>query len=130
MSLPLTTGCTLSCSFGVAPSPFVADGLGLPQVLGALPAATIMAIVPFTNVMPFGMCQSMANPTVASATAAAMGVLTPMPCVPVIAGPWAPPSVATTSTALPLATTDSKCTCSWGGVISVAAPVAGPLSIT
>ncbi len=38
---------------------------------------------PFVSIMPFAMCTSPANPTVAAATAAAMGVLTPMPCIPV-----------------------------------------------
>ena len=31
------------------------------------------------NIMPFGVCASLANPTTASATSAAMGVLTPYP---------------------------------------------------
>lgn len=38
------------------------------------------------------LCQSLANPTVATATAAALGVLTPMPCMPVIPTPWLPGS--------------------------------------
>lgn len=39
------------------------------------------------NVAPFGMCKTQANPQVAAATAAAQGVLTPMPCLPVIGAP-------------------------------------------
>ena len=47
---------------------------------------------PFVNILPFGMCMSLANPMVAAATAAALGALTPMPCIPVTPAPWVPGS--------------------------------------
>ena len=72
----------LQCSFGMAPSVLA---VVVPEVLTETkPAANITDNVPMVNILPFGMCQSLANPTVAAATAAALGVLTPMPCVPVI----------------------------------------------
>ena len=80
----------LKCSFGMAPSSLV---VVVPLVgTESKPAANIIDHVPMTNIMPFGMCQSLANPEVAAATTAALGVLTPMPCVPVIPAPWAPGS--------------------------------------
>jgi hypothetical protein len=118
----LTTGCMLTCSFGLTPSPFVALDLpGKPSV-DAMPAATILEIVPEDNVSTFGMCESMANPEVAAATAAAMGVLTPMPCVPVIVVPWDPPSAVLTYDGVPLANVESTCMCTWGGEIAVDVP--------
>ena len=79
-------GATLQCSFGVAPSALMV----LPQnrvLTGPVPsAANIMDNKPLVNILPFGMCSSLANPTVAIATAAALGVLTPMPCIPVTPG--------------------------------------------
>ena len=54
-----------------------------------VPDANIMDHIPMSaDIMPFGMCISPSNPTVASATAAAMGVLTPMPCIPNTPAPW------------------------------------------
>ena len=119
----LTTGCVLTCTFGITPSVFITEPLpGKPVIEGALDAATIMDIIPFDNILPFGMCESLANPEVAAATAAALGVLTPMPCVPLIPDPWEPPSLMMFYEALPLATVESKCLCAWGGEISVDAP--------
>lgn len=119
----LTTGCMLSCSFGAAPSAFIATEMpGKPSLNEVLEAGTIFDIVPVENIPPFAMCSSMANPEVASATAAAQGVLTPMPCVPVIPAPWAPPSAILMANEMPLATIESKCECAWGGMISVTAP--------
>lgn len=88
MALAVCGGAMLQCSFGMAPSSLMV----LPQnkVTNVMGLANIMDNKPMVNIMPFGMCSSMANPTVASATAAALGVLTPMPCIPVIPGPWAP----------------------------------------
>jgi hypothetical protein len=74
-----------------------------------------------TNIPTFGMCQSMANPTVASATAAAMGVLTPMPCIPVIAAPWTPGGQVKVMN-MPALINNAKCMCNWGGQISVVNP--------
>jgi len=121
----LTSNCPLKCSFGTAPAPFQSLPLpGKPVFMAALNGATITDIVPVVNIPPFGMCSSLANPQVAAATAAAQGVLTPMPCVPVIPAPWAPPSPITSWTGVPLATVQSKCLCAWGGQISVVQPVA------
>jgi hypothetical protein len=85
-------------------------------------AATIMDNKPMANIPPFGMCNSMANPQVASATAAALGVLTPMPCVPVIAAPWTPGSPMVLIGGKPALNNMSKCMCNWGGVISINMP--------
>ena len=84
-----------------------------------MPAANIMDYVPMVNVMSFGMCSSLANPTVSSATAAAQGVLTPMPCIPVTASPWTP-GVPTVTIGGMSAVNDS-CTlnCSYGGLIQI-----------
>ena len=123
----LTTGATLKCTMGAAPSVFTAQGLpGVPQTLGSLPAATITEFVPMMNIPPFGMCKSPANPTVASATAAAMGTLTPMPCVPNVVAPWDPPSGVVTVNGLAVATAQSKCMCAYEGTISVQMPTQGP----
>src|ERR1700750_2573953 len=86
MGMQVCMGAMLQCSFGVAPSSLVV----LPQnrVLTGTPAANIMDNKPMVNIMPFGMCSAPANPAVIAATAAALGVLTPMPCVPVTPAPW------------------------------------------
>jgi len=114
-------GATLQCSFGAAPSKLVV--LPLNRVMTSnVPAANIMDHKPFVNILPFGTCSSMANPAVASATAAAMGVLTPMPCIPVVAAPWAPGIPTILIANKPTLDNSSKATCNWGGVISITVP--------
>jgi len=111
----------LQCSFGMAPSTLVVT----PEnkvMMENKPAATIMDNVPMKNIMPFGMCQSLANPQVAAATAAAMGVLTPMPCMPVIAAPWVPGSPTQMIANKPILNNTSKLMCNWAGVIQIVNP--------
>ena len=74
------------------------------------------------NILPFGVCTSMANPMVAAATAAALGVLTPMPCVPVPAGIWAPGVLKVMLGGMPALDNTCKLMCAWGGVIQVLNP--------
>jgi len=116
----VTSGALLKCSFGMAPSSLMVVDPTRPKVQG-MPMANIMDNKPMANIMPFGMCQSMANPTVASATAAAMGVLTPMPCMPVIAAPWMPGGKEMVSN-MPALLDNCKCMCNWGGNIAVNFP--------
>lgn len=114
-------GAMLQCSFGVAPSSLVV--LPVNRVMaGGVPAANIMDYVPMLNVMPFGMCQSPANPMVAAATAAAMGVLTPMPCIPVTAAPWTPGAPTVLIGNMPALDSNSMLMCNWGGVIKINSP--------
>ena len=62
-----------------------------PRVMScSQPAATIMAFKPMANIPGFGACMSPMNPQVIAATAAALGVFTPQPCIPVTTSPWAP----------------------------------------
>jgi hypothetical protein len=114
-------GAMMACTFGVAPSTLVV----LPKnrmLTSNQPAANIMDNVPMLNIMPFGMCNSPSNPTVAAATAAALGVLTPMPCVPTIPGPWAPGAATVMLSNQPALDNVSKLNCAYGGVISITNP--------
>ena len=109
-------GAMCQCTFGAAPSPLTVTPEN--RVLTSnMPAATIMDNVPMKNIMPFGMCSSMANPTVAAATAAALGVLTPMPCVPLTVAPWMPGCPTVMVNKKPLLNNTSKLICGYGGVI-------------
>lgn len=117
----VVNGAMLTCSFGMAPSTFTA----LPAnrtMIGNQPAANIQDHVPMLNIMPFGMCTTLANPMVASATAAAMGVLTPQPCIPATSAPWVPGSPTVMVGGKPALQSGCQVLCQWGGVITVSSP--------
>ena len=120
MGLLVCNGAQLMCSFGAAPSALVVTPQN--KVLCGTPAANIMDMKPMVNIMPFGMCSSMANPQVAAATAAALGVLTPMPCIPSITGPWAPGSTTVLLGGNPALNNTCKCMCAYAGVIQIVNP--------
>lgn len=118
MGFEVVSGALLQCSFGAAPTALVV--LPVNRVMaGGPPAANIMDYAPIVNIPTFGTCTSLANPTVASATAAAFGALTPMPCVPATAAPWMPGSPTVLIGGMPALNNSSKCLCSFGGVISI-----------
>ncbi|MCM1157416.1 MAG: DUF4280 domain-containing protein [Bacteroidales bacterium] len=119
-------GAMCACSFGMAPSVLMVTPEN--KTLTTMPLATVMDNVPMKNILPFGVCSSPANPAVASATAAALGVLTPMPCIPVIVAPWAPGSTKVLITNKPALTGTSKLSCAYGGVIQISNP--GTLTIS
>lgn len=120
MSVLVTSGTQLMCSFGAAPS--VLQVLPTGKVLCGTPVANIMDSAPIVNVSPFGMCTSMANPMVSAATAAAMGVLTPQQCIPAIIGPWSPGSATVMVGGKPAVNNTCKLMCAYAGVIQVVVP--------
>ncbi|MBR0679618.1 DUF4280 domain-containing protein [Roseomonas eburnea] len=110
-------GAQLKCSFGTTPS-----ALGVPpknRAWSTTPCATILDHVPTANIRPFGMCMSPSNPQVAAATTAALGVLTPQPCIPCTVTPWTPGVPANTLAGAPILNDTSTLACTWGGVITV-----------
>ena len=120
MAQMVCMGAMMQCSFGTGPANLVVLD---PTVLSeGPPTANIMDNKPFANVPPFVMCTSLANPAVASATAAAQGVLTPMPCTPVIPGPWAPGSPTVMLRGMPALNNTSKLMCAYAGVIQIVMP--------
>ena len=105
MPMQVCMGATMMCTMGMAPSSLVV--LPVNRVMtDEVPDANIMDHIPLVNIMPFGMCMSPANPMVAAATAAAMGVLTPMPMLGDM------PTLDDTSTLM----------CMWAGVITFVLP--------
>jgi hypothetical protein len=111
-------GASLMCSFGTAPTSLVV--LPKSRVNSRnMPAANIMDSIPMVNVMPFGMCITVTNPAVAAATSAALGVLTPQPCIPVTPSPWTPGSATVLIGNLPAVNNTCTLNCTWGGVITV-----------
>jgi len=118
MAMAVCSGGMMTCSFGMAPSTL--NILPDKMILASnKPMANIMDNKPIVNISPFGMCNSLANPQVASATSAAAGVLTPMPCIPNIVAPWTPANPKVLVKNIPSINNSSKLTCLWGGLISI-----------
>lgn len=113
----VVTGAMMMCTFGMAPSSLVVLPVRT-KMLSNVPRGNIMDFAPMVNIMPFGMCNTPSNPTVAAATAAAMGVLTPMPCIPAITTPWMPGNPMVLVQGQPALTRMCRNMCMWGGQIS------------
>jgi hypothetical protein len=121
MPMQVCMGANMMCTFGMAPSSLVV--LPTNKVFtNMVPDANIMDHIPMVNIMPFGMCMSPSNPEVAAATAAALGVLTPMPCIPVTPSPWSPGAATVMLGNQPTLDNVSMLTCTWGGVITFVTP--------
>jgi hypothetical protein len=114
----VTNGAMLTCSFGVAPSTLTVVPASMVNASN-LPAATTMDNIAMTNIMPFGMCTTLTNPQVASATTAASGVLTPQPCIPVTTAPWTPGSPTVMIGKKMALQNTCQLMCAWGGVITI-----------
>ena len=112
----VNAGSLLTCTMGATPAALV---VVVPTTTAqGPPAANTMDCAPITNIPTFGMCMSPANPMGAAATAAALGVLTPMPCIPVTT-PWTPGAPMVLVRNFPALDAASKCMCGYGGQISV-----------
>ncbi len=120
MGIPVVAGATCLCTMGTSPGQLNPTNQANIRI-GGKPAASIADVAPMTNVTPCGMCTSLANPAVASATAAALGVLTPQPCTPVPAGGWVCPGKVRVA-GKPVLTNDGKLMCAYGGTISILNP--------
>jgi len=121
MPAQVVMGASLRCSFGNTQAKLIVLPINRVFVEGQL-AATIMDHLPMVNICSFGMCSSLANPQVAAATSAAMGALTPMPCLPVTVTPWIPDVTKTLIGKLPALGGTATCSCTWAGLIQVADP--------
>lgn len=110
-------GAVMQCSQGVAPSTLIPTPKT--AMTSYVMAANILDHIPIMNIPPFGMCRSPANPVVAAATAAALGVLTPMPCVPATPAPWIPGAPTVLLCGAPALNDSSKLMCIWAGTISI-----------
>ena len=111
----------MMCSFGAAPSSLVVLPIHR-TMTSQQPDANIMDYVPMVNIQPFGMCLSPANPMVAAATAAALGVFTPQPCIPCTTAPWVPGALTVMLDNAPTLDNVSQLMCMWGGVITFTTP--------
>jgi hypothetical protein len=121
MPVLVTSGATLLCTMGTAPSPLVVPPTRQTNA-GGRPVATIADHQPKTNIQPFGQCRSLANPVVAAATAQRQGALTPAPCIPDTRAPWAPGSPTVMTGNVPALNNTGKCACQWAGIVSIVSP--------
>ncbi len=120
MSVAVVAGASVQCTMGLAPGQLLVTSQTM-VLAGGRPAATVTDAAPITNITPCGMCTSLANPTVASATAAALGVLTPMPCVPAPAGIWTCAGTPLVG-GMPALSVEGTLVCSYGGSLCIISP--------
>lgn len=122
MAKCVCNGAKIACSFGTGPKTMMVLPLNRVLTANTKPIANNLDIIPFLNIPPFGSCMSIANPMVIAATAAAFGVLTPQPCIPIPVSPWSPAAIKTKIGGNPVVLANSKTMCAWAGSISVVNP--------
>lgn len=129
MGNPAVATAVCQCTFGAAPAPLTVTSQT--TVTGQnLLVGTIMDMP--KPPMTFGLCCCSNNPAVIAATSvtyrvpppvaatlAKAGIMTPAPCIPACAAPWAPGSPTVIVSGKPALNNSSKCACSYGGVISI-----------
>jgi len=120
MAMQTCMGATTMCSMGAVPASMIA--LPVNKCITPMPTANILDAKPFVNIVPMGVCMSILNPTVAMATGLAMGVLTPMPCIPAPLGVWLPGSLKVLLGGMPALDHTAKAFCAYGGVIQQVLP--------
>jgi hypothetical protein len=123
MALYVCNGAKLKCSMGSREAEFCV--IPTERVMVYIEEnliGTIMDNKPFVNIMPFGQCSSLANPTVAAATAACNGKLQKMPCVPNTVTPWIGGKMTVLVSDEPTILDNSKLMCIWAGMIEITNP--------
>jgi hypothetical protein len=126
MPKQVVDGAMMMCTMGTGPGKLTVLPINMTDG-DSKPAATVMDFKPMVNIPGFIMCISPANPQVAAATAAAFGVLTPQPCIPVTTSPWQPGSLTTTIQNQAALLETDMCMCTWTGVITIT--MAGQVTI-
>ncbi len=122
MGQAAVTGATMTCPFALVPTPVPLGVTNNTKVLiGGKPAGTISDAAAMVNIPSFGMCTTLSNPQVAAATSAALGVLTPQPCVPQTTA-WLPAQAKVLIGGKPCLTGDCSVMCMYGGKISILMP--------
>jgi hypothetical protein len=111
----------IRCSQGTIPSLLVVPS-DSPATADNKPVARVADRVSKKNIITFGMCRSLQNPQVASATSAALGVLTPQPCIPATNQDWSPGAAFAVAHEVNVLSSDSTCRCDWGGTIDILDP--------
>lgn len=120
MGQVVCTGTLAQCAMGAAPMPLTFINPMLNTT--GIPVGCILDMAPFLNIPTFGVCKSLANPMTAALTAAAWGVFTPGPCIPVPAGIWIPVKPTVTGSTAPIITSDCMLMCGYGGCIKISVP--------
>lgn len=112
------SGAVLRCTCGTSQAKLTV----LPTrtvFLTGQPMANISDHLSFVNLGAFGRCRSLGFPATASATAAAHGKLTPMPCMHNTPFPWMGGKNDYIIKGDPALLKSSTCQCLWGGTISI-----------
>jgi len=114
-------GAKLRCADGAAPCTLKVTRVD--YVVEGNAIANVEDHKPSMNIEGFGMCKCMQNPAVASATAAANGTLTPMPCKPPSFSPWTPGAKfiyqEVGGRSVRALTNDSTCNCAYGPQVEI-----------
>ena len=113
----VTSGARLTCPFAAGVGSLTVTRIS--PLHDNKPLANINDCQPMVNIGSFGMCTTLSNPQVAAATSAALGVLTPQPCIPCIVGPWKPGKPDTLIDNKPALLNTDTLQCAWGGVITI-----------
>ena len=123
MPFHVCNGATLQCAGATPPGAGPLTVLPIHRMLTSnQPAANINDFIPLINIPSFGACMLLTNPLVAAATTAALGVLTPVPCIPITLSPWTAGAPTVLLDGAPALDNISTLSCMMGGQITIANP--------